>query len=245
MQHLNGSYTGYYNRRHRRSGHLLQGRFKAHLIEDEGHYWEISRYIHLNPVRARMVAHPKDWPWSSYRGYHRAAWQLDWVIYNRVLGEFGDDPVLARRAYRRFVSQGALSLPPSPWRHAVEGLIVGGERFVDKVRAMLAGRSPDPSLPTLEALRRRPSLEHIASEVARAFRSDRSRWSVGRRCDDVGRGVAAYLARYRYGYRTNQIARVLGYRTHGGVVAAVRRVASADDSLAAKVFRLEEKLVTI
>jgi len=54
MQFLNGSYTSYFNLRHRRHGHLFQGRFKAQLIEKVGHYTEISRYIHLNPVRAGM-----------------------------------------------------------------------------------------------------------------------------------------------------------------------------------------------
>jgi REP element-mobilizing transposase RayT len=89
MQHLNGSYTSYFNRRHRRSGHLFQGRYKAQLIENEGHFWEVSRYIHLNPVRARLADRPEDWRWSSYRGYHRATRQLPWVKYGRVLREFG------------------------------------------------------------------------------------------------------------------------------------------------------------
>jgi REP element-mobilizing transposase RayT len=58
MRYLNGSYTGYFNFRHDRVGHLFQGRYKAVLIESEGHYLEVSRYIHLNPVRAGLVAHP-------------------------------------------------------------------------------------------------------------------------------------------------------------------------------------------
>jgi hypothetical protein len=61
--------TTYYNRRHRRVGHLFQGRFKAQLIEDEGYYREISRYIHLNPVRAGLTKRPQDWRWGSYPGY--------------------------------------------------------------------------------------------------------------------------------------------------------------------------------
>jgi len=59
MHYLNGSYTSYFNRRHRRVGHLFQGRYKALLIENEGHYWEVSRYIHLNPVRASLVKRPE------------------------------------------------------------------------------------------------------------------------------------------------------------------------------------------
>ena len=60
MQFLNGSYTSYFNRRHRRAGHLFQGRFKGHLIDEEGYYLEVSRYIHLNPVRAKAVQRPEE-----------------------------------------------------------------------------------------------------------------------------------------------------------------------------------------
>ena len=92
MHYLNGSFTGYFNRRHRRSGHLFQGRFKAHLVEEEGYFLEVSRYVHLNPVRGRLVERPEAYRWSSYPGYRRAAQALPWVTYARVLGEFGRDP---------------------------------------------------------------------------------------------------------------------------------------------------------
>lgn len=68
MQFLNGGYSSYFNRRRRRSGHLFQGRFKAQLIEEEGYFLEVSRYIHLNPVRAKRIP-PEKYPWSSYPGY--------------------------------------------------------------------------------------------------------------------------------------------------------------------------------
>ena len=55
MQYLNGSYTSYFNRRHRCAGHLFHGRFKGHVVEEEGYFLEVSRYIHLNPVRAQMA----------------------------------------------------------------------------------------------------------------------------------------------------------------------------------------------
>ena len=68
MQYLNGSFTGYFDRRHRRSGHLFQGRFKGHLAEEEGYFLEISRYVHLNPVRGRLVERPEPYRWSNHPG---------------------------------------------------------------------------------------------------------------------------------------------------------------------------------
>ena len=67
MQRLLSTYANGFAKRHRRPGHLFQGRFKGELVEDETYFWAVSRYIHLNPVRGRrpLVRHPRDFPWSS------------------------------------------------------------------------------------------------------------------------------------------------------------------------------------
>jgi len=67
MRHLNGVYTQWFNRRHERCGHVLQGRFGAQLVDGDAYLREVCRYIVLNPVRAGLVAHPRDWRWSSFR----------------------------------------------------------------------------------------------------------------------------------------------------------------------------------
>ena len=69
MHYINGSYTNYINRRKKRSGHLFQARFKAFLVDVDSYFLELSRYVHLNPVRARTVRKPEDYPYSSYRSY--------------------------------------------------------------------------------------------------------------------------------------------------------------------------------
>ena len=68
MRQLNGVYTMRFNRRHRTVGHVLQGRFKAILIQRESHLLEVCRYVVLNPVRAEGVKRPEEWKWSSYLG---------------------------------------------------------------------------------------------------------------------------------------------------------------------------------
>lgn len=69
MQGLNTTYTKYFNRRHGRVGHLYQGRFYSSLVDRDGYFLEVLRYIHLNPVRAGMVRHPHAYPWTSYHAY--------------------------------------------------------------------------------------------------------------------------------------------------------------------------------
>lgn len=228
---FNGSYTGYFNKRHRRVGHLLQGRYKAHLIEEAGHYREVSRYIHLNPVRAKMVDRPVAWPWSSYPGYVRRDRQVDWVTYSRVLSEFGRDVVAARRAYRRFVLAGVKSPPPSPLAGAVHGLIIGSDRFREKLRDLIDQRPGDAQLPQCKGLRDRPPLTDLGDAVRRYFGTEPEKWSSGRRSDDLSRAMAAYLARQCYGYAATEVARWLGYRSHGSVAQALRRIESRGSRL--------------
>jgi REP element-mobilizing transposase RayT len=69
MRHINGAYTTYFNVKRKRAGHLFQGRYKAILVEFDEYDMELTRYIHLNPVRAGMVALPEEYIWSSYRSY--------------------------------------------------------------------------------------------------------------------------------------------------------------------------------
>jgi putative transposase len=130
MQYLGGSYTSYFNWRYKRSGHLFQGRFKAHLVQTEGYFRQVSRYIHLNPVRAGMIDLPQDYQWSSYSGYAQARRAVAWICYDRVLSEFGDDLSEARQAYGRFVQAGIDNPPSSPLSKAVGGLLLGSAGFV-------------------------------------------------------------------------------------------------------------------
>src|SRR3990172_3671313 len=66
IRHLNGVYTQTFNRRHRRGGHLFQGRYTAILVEKQPHLLELCRYVVLNPVRAGIPPRVGGWPWSSY-----------------------------------------------------------------------------------------------------------------------------------------------------------------------------------
>jgi len=67
MRQLNGVYTQMFNMRHKRAGHIFQGRYKAILVQKESHLLTVCRYVVLNPVRAKTVEKPEEWKWSSYR----------------------------------------------------------------------------------------------------------------------------------------------------------------------------------
>jgi len=128
MHYVKGSYTTYYNLRHRRSGHLFQGRFKSLVVDKDSYFLELSRYIHLNPVHAGIVKNPLEYVWSSYRGYMgKKDEYIDRDQMKRYLG-------MNRRAYQRFVLEG-IKEPGDPLSKVYAGFLLGSVKFIkDKLR---------------------------------------------------------------------------------------------------------------
>lgn len=127
MCHLNGKYSRYFNRTHGLVGHVFQGRYKAILCQTELYQHELSRYIELNPVRGKIVAHPVDWPWSSYAAKMGLVNSPSWLRSDAMLAQFGGNRILARDAYREFVLAGLGC--PSPLAAVSNHLILGDEQF--------------------------------------------------------------------------------------------------------------------
>ena len=141
MKYLNGSYTQHYNRHHQRVGHVFQGRYKSILIEKESYLQELSRYIVLNPVRARMVRLAVDWPWSSYRATAGLTISRDCLSTDWILSGFGKTKKTACERYMTFVQQGLNQ--PSPWVSLKNQIYLGSDQFVDD---MLCRLDPKQSL---------------------------------------------------------------------------------------------------
>jgi REP element-mobilizing transposase RayT len=145
MQSFLSAYANAWARRHRFVGHVFQGRYRAELVEDETYLWSVTRYVHLNPVRAGLVAEPATWPWSSYPGYAHRRRRLDWVAYDDLLaswsGAFGGSD--AASTYRRYVTAGLAEPPPSPWSDAHQGWVLGSLHFVERLRDLVRGNPPE------------------------------------------------------------------------------------------------------
>jgi len=113
MRHMNGVYTQRFYRRHGRVGHVLQGRYKAILVDREPYLLELVRYVVLNPVRAGMVTSPAHWRWSSYHAMAGQAPAPDWLATDWVLSQFAATKEQACRRYIQFVHDGYRQ--PSVW----------------------------------------------------------------------------------------------------------------------------------
>ena len=194
----------YWRYKHRRPGHLFQGRFKAKLVEDEAYLLAVTRYIHLNPVKIaacrRMSGRERldrlqGYAWSSYGGYAAAAKAEEFVTYD-VLKEYGRDLLLARRHYRgtsrhacwRTTRPSWRRWPPAATPSAATAFI---ERTEGQIEERRSGRVQDRDL---DLPRRTVSLDEIDAAVARHYRIDRMMLSTHGRRVGPAKAVAVQLA---------------------------------------------------
>lgn len=131
MRHLNGVYTQKHNVRHKRVGHLYQGRYKAILVDRESYLLEVSRYVVLNPLRAKMIDHLSDWKWSSYRSMIGNASVAVWLETDWILRHFGRKRKQAIKSYVEFVNAGKGSVPV--WEEKIHPSILGDETFIESI----------------------------------------------------------------------------------------------------------------
>ena len=135
MRQLNGVYTQKVNRKHRRVGHVFQGRYKAILVEKNSYLMELSRYVVLNPIRAHMVNDVSDWPWSSYSAMIGVQLSPAWLETDWLLGQFGKSRPLAINAYKDFVRAG-IGLP-AIWGNLTQQMYLGSDEFAEEMKEKL------------------------------------------------------------------------------------------------------------
>jgi REP element-mobilizing transposase RayT len=241
MQSVETGYTVYYNLRHRRVGHLFQGRYGAKLVDGDDYLMKLSRYIHLNPVfTARMKAMPKeqrisclrDYRWSSYRSYAGLAKELKFVTYGPVLAQMGGRKGQRKRLYREFVEGGIAgadeefleALKTSP--HAI-----GGDDFLAWARDLylqLAEKQETSEDTAFRQEARRLPSEAILDVVCRNLGITAVRLQERLR-NSVARPVAAMMLS-RYGGLTNRaIARMLRLKSAGSVTFQLRSASGITD----------------
>lgn len=131
MRQLNGVYTQKINRKYEKVGHLFQGRFKSILVDKESYLLELSRYVVLNPVRARMVSTVNEWLWSSYKAMTGESPVPVYLETDWVLSQFSDNRQQAIESYINFVHQGLVE--KTIWNHLNQAVYLGNEDFINEV----------------------------------------------------------------------------------------------------------------
>ena len=235
MRHINGAYTTYFNGKRARSGHLFQGRYKAILVDMDEYAKELSRYIHLNPVRAKMVETPEEHDWSSYKFYIGKEKPPEWLYRDFILGYFGKKTSTAQKAYQKFVNALVNRKYDSPLDEVVSSTLLGSPDFIAFIKdKFLSGKKPDKELPALKELARKVSMQEIFDEVESIFRKEKS----------LARNVKMYLCQRHTGEKLFDIGIHFGIGA-SGVCQASRRVArkiEMDKKLKRKINKIEKKI---
>ena len=148
MRQLNGIYTQSYNRRHNKTGHLFQGRYKSILVDEDAYLLELSRYIVLNPVKANMVKHVGLWSWSSYKAMIGDIQPPDWLSRDYLLSQFSPRRKTAINRYIAFVEEGLKN--GRIWSQVTNQVYLGDEAFVEQVQQYLPDNKTDIQIPKVQ-----------------------------------------------------------------------------------------------
>jgi len=132
MQGVNQTYTMYFNRRYRTVGHLFQGRYKAILCDRDAYLIGLVKYIHRNPLRARIAERIDAYPWSSHQAYTGKNNPLSLVDTDQVLRMFSENRTRARTKYREFMAEKD-GYERNEVYAIIDQRIKGDDQFVDRV----------------------------------------------------------------------------------------------------------------
>jgi REP element-mobilizing transposase RayT len=202
LQYINGAYTTYFNLKRGRSGHLFQGRFKGILVDKDEYCKELSRYLHLNPVRAGMVKTPLEYPWSSYRYFIGEDKKPQWLTTEFVLGDFGGEGRRGFRGYREYVERGENKGLDNPLKKVIASTFLGGKGFIERIKLEYLERKEMDrrDLPALKKILTGPSLESIEKAVIKL---------VGRN-DPLFKKICIYLSYQHSGLNLREIGEYFG-----------------------------------
>jgi REP element-mobilizing transposase RayT len=198
MQGLQQSYTQYFNRKHGKVGHLFQGRYKAIVCEKDEYLLTLVRYIHLNPIRAKLVHKVDDYPYSGHREYSGAR-VSDVLEPRRILDMLG-----GRAGYRKFIQEGVKDGHQEEYYDVIDQRFLGDENFAEKLKVIAdeEHETPKPKTPIMTALR--GAARALEVEPAVLSGADRS-WQTSR-C----RALVAYVLIRQFGYKLKDVAKCLG-----------------------------------
>ena len=243
MHYINSSYTTYTNIKRKRKGHLFQGRYKAILVDKDHYLLELSRYIHLNPVRANMAQNPGAYPYSSYKSY---VTELAENIVSRdtILEMLTTRRKEALERYRNFVESALEEEIASPLQKVYGGMILGDEGFIrDTLARLESERVETPEVSHSKALRSPLSMEEIISSCCEYFGVAKEEIMRDKR--NEARKVCVYLIKKHTCATNREIAELFGTLSYSAVAKISQNISKqmgVDKELKGRIKGVEVKI---
>lgn len=243
MHWLLVSYTVFFNRQHRSSGHLFQGRYKSFLVQEGDYLLGLSRYVHLNPVRGMSLgrddpsqrrARLRRFKWSSYPGYAGLSRPFPFVEDEMVLGELGGAKRSERLRYRRFVEEGLLREIENPFSAVRWQAALGNESFIQKLRNRVKGLHKEGrEITSLRRVARQVEPHAILKRVARRYKLDAKQLLARGGHGLHARNVGMWMIWESGGHSLREIGEIFGGIDYAAVAQRIRRVRLQYDDEAA------------
>jgi putative transposase len=210
MQNINTSYTVYINKKYQRSGHLLQGRFKGIIVDKDEYLVTLSRYIHLNPVSAKIVQKPEDYRWTSFKTFIDKNIKNSLVDTADTLFYFSNQKGKAVKAYKAFVEAG-MGIDENPFKDVEAGIIFGDKRFKTKIMGLIDKIEADEEIPQIKRFRENVSTDTIIKTCS-SFYGKIKDDLVKRGKNKPERQIAIYLSKVLSGKKNKEVGKYFGIK---------------------------------
>ena len=223
MRHLNGLYARYYNKKYKKDGPLFRGRYKAILVDAKNYLLRVSRYIHLNPVKAGLVKHPGKHLWSSFQFYTGRIATPDWLHTEKILSYFGTKQ--QKNKYSLFVLEHTDQELETFYRKVKLLPVLGTDLFRKQIsQTVLSEMTPLKEIPDQKKVRTKPSLSKICKIVAQYYQvANSSLFTVKRSQGNLPRKIAIYLAAGLSGKKLGLIANFFKKTSATGISQTILR----------------------
>lgn len=234
LHYINASYTTYFNKKRDRIGHLFQGRFKSILVDKDSYALELSRYIHLNPVRAGCVIKPEDFEWSSFRDYISETKNSSWLNTKFILCYFNCGKQNNIKKYKEFVYEGIKRKLVDPLKDTYGSIVLGKKEFLDRIkREYISKKEINRDLPAINKLKKRHSIDQIKAITEKMLRVDTKE----------KRRISLFLCHQYSGKSLKEIGNAFGQISQAAVTQnsiRVRKRMKEDINLNNKIAKLEK-----
>ncbi len=241
MRHINGVYTQRHNRLKKTDGSLFRGRYKAICVEADSYQLQLSRYIHLNPLEAKMIKRAEDYPWSSYRYYVNKLKAPDWLYQQEIYDQLHVKS-RHRLQYKIFVESGVDDEIADIYNKGNITPFLGSDEFRNWAYSQRITDDLSISKQVINHLR--PSINEIVARVATVFKvTEKSilQSKRGRIPNNVPRWVAMYISQELGSMKLGDIAREFGLKRTGSIpttITKLRVLLESNFALGRKVNRI-------
>lgn len=222
MRHVNGVYTQRFNKNHKYEGQLFKGRYKSILVDGDDYLLQLVRYIHRNPLRAKIVRNIDNYEWSSHQGYISNSKEWDWLYKDFILKILSEDKDKWVKEYRNFVDLEDNREIIKIFKSSRWPSLLGSEEFIISVKEKYYKGKINKDIP--ESYNLSPGIDRIKEVVCSYYKIEREELYKRKRGFNEPRDVAIYLVRNLRKDTLEQIGKDFSLNRHTSVSSALIRI---------------------